>query len=121
MPACGEILPLLGCQRLAAVPLPALHAVPGWAPRYGPWHCALQVWSAMNAAAAAVREEEASLGLYPHIVTVQGTRNWGRSLSYYVSNPITAGGGNNIVYETHPCECRVLGPGGFDQGFSMLA
>ncbi len=71
-----------------------------------PYAC--QVWKAMNAAVAAVREEEAVLGLPPHIVTVQGTRSWARSLSYYLSNPITAGGGKNVVYETHPCECRVL-------------
>lgn len=67
----------------------------------------------MNAAVAAVREEEALLGFYPHIVTVQGTRDYGRFLDHYVSYPITAGGGKNVVYETHPCECRGLGQGMF--------
>jgi hypothetical protein len=32
---------------------------------------------------------------------VQGTREWGRVLDYYVDHPITAGGGANVAYETH--------------------
>jgi hypothetical protein len=32
---------------------------------------------------------------------VQGTQQWARTLDYYVTHPITAGGGVNIVYETH--------------------
>ena len=47
---------------------------------------------------------------------LQGTRAWARAIEYYVAHPITAGGGQNVVYETHPCEwaplhawsCRVL-------------
>ncbi len=58
----------------------------------------------MNSAVAAIREQEATLGMSAHIVAVQGTRDWGRSLAYYVKRPITAGEGVNIVYETHPCE-----------------
>lgn len=98
----------------AAVLLVSRHALPGCAPHAipAPGPTVLQVWRAMNAAVAAVREEEAQLGLPPHIATVQGTRNWGRSLAYYVSNPITAGGGANIVYETHPCECTGAGRNG---------
>jgi endoglucanase len=64
-----------------------------------------QVWQAMNAAVATIREQEAALGFAPHIVSVQGTRNWARNITYYVAHPITAGGGKNVVYETHACEC----------------
>lgn len=60
----------------------------------------------MNSAVAAIREREQQLGFPQHIVTVQGTRAWGRVLDYYVANPITAGGGANVVYETHVCELR---------------
>lgn len=64
----------------------------------------LQVWHAMNFAVAAIREQEAALGMPAHIVAVQGTRGWARSLAYYMTHPITAGQGLNVVYETHPCE-----------------
>lgn len=56
----------------------------------------------MNAAVADIRAQEAALGLAPHLVTVQGTRAWGRDVSHYVAHPITAGGGARVVYETHP-------------------
>lgn len=59
-----------------------------------------QVWSAMNETVAAIRSVERP-GL-AHVVAVQGTREWGRQLDYYVDHPITAGGGANVVYETHP-------------------
>jgi endoglucanase len=58
-----------------------------------------EVWTAMNETVAAIRSvEEAGKN---HIVTVQGTREWGRVLDYYVAHPITAGGGVNVAYETH--------------------
>ncbi|KAL4433697.1 hypothetical protein ABPG75_000138 [Micractinium tetrahymenae] len=60
-----------------------------------------QVWTAMNTAVAAIRHQEAALGQAPHIITVQGTRGWARDLSYYVTHPVTAGQGANVVYETH--------------------
>jgi endoglucanase len=60
-----------------------------------------QVWTRMNDAVAAIRAAESALGPNRHIVTVQGTRDWARDLSYYVSHPITAGGGVNVAYETH--------------------
>ncbi len=60
-----------------------------------------QVWSAMNDTVARVRSVEQGLGLEPRIIAVQGTRGWARWLDYYVDNPIEAGGGVNIVYETH--------------------
>lgn len=60
-----------------------------------------QVWTRMNSAVATIRAAEAGLGSNRHIVTVQGTREWARDLSYYVTHPITAGGGINVAYETH--------------------
>ena len=60
-----------------------------------------QVWTRMNDAVAAIRAAESALGANRHIVTVQGTRGWARDLSYYVTHPITAGGGVNVAYETH--------------------
>jgi len=60
-----------------------------------------QVWTRMDSAVATIRTAEASLGSNRHIITVQGTREWARDLSYYVTHPITAGGGVNIAYETH--------------------
>ena len=58
-----------------------------------------EVWTAMNETVLAIRSvEEAG---HRHIVTVQGTREWGRVLDYYVAHPITAGGGENVAYETH--------------------
>ena len=59
------------------------------------------VWTAMNDAVAAIREVETQAGTPQHIIAVQGTQQWGRTLAYYVTHPITAGGGKNIVYETH--------------------
>lgn len=61
-----------------------------------------QVWQAMNTAVASIRAAEKDAGQYPHIITVQGTRAWARPLEYYVTHPITAGDGFNVVYETHP-------------------
>lgn len=58
-----------------------------------------EVWTAMNETVLAIRSVERPGKA--HIVTVQGTREWGRSLAYYVDHPITAGGGVNIAYETH--------------------
>jgi len=60
-----------------------------------------QVWAAMNAAVQAIRDVETAAGTPHHVITVQGTREWARSLAYYVTHPITAGGGVNIAYETH--------------------
>jgi endoglucanase len=58
-----------------------------------------QVWDAMNSTAQVIRDVE---GTGPrHLISVQGTRSWSRSLDYYLTHPINAGGGGNIVYETH--------------------
>lgn len=57
------------------------------------------VWAAMNSAVDAIRSVETAPPY--HIVAVQGTRGWGRDLSYYMTHPITAGGGVNVAYETH--------------------
>lgn len=60
-----------------------------------------QVWIAMNTVVEAMRVVEAEAGSRKHLVTVQGTRAWARSLDYYLTHPILAGNGENIVYETH--------------------
>lgn len=60
-----------------------------------------EVWAAMNSTVQAIREVEAELGAPRHLVAVQGTREWARRLDYYLTHPITAGGGENVVYETH--------------------
>src|SRR5690606_587166 len=59
------------------------------------------VWQAMNSTVAKIRAVEERLGVPNHIVAVQGTGGWSRFLAYYVTNPITAGGGENIAYEVH--------------------
>jgi endoglucanase len=61
----------------------------------------VQVWQAMNDAVAAIRAVEDARGGTHHIVAVQGTGGWSRRLDYYVTHPITAGGGENIAYEVH--------------------
>jgi endoglucanase len=60
-----------------------------------------QVWQAMNQTVAAIRAVEDAAGTPRHVITVQGTRMWAGALDYYVTHPITAGGGENIAYETH--------------------
>lgn len=61
-----------------------------------------QVWTRMDSAVAAIRAAENLLGgAYHHIVTVQGTQDWGRDISYYDTHHIAAGGGANVAYETH--------------------
>ena len=59
-----------------------------------------QVWDAMNQVVQTLRDTEPPAGPH-HIVAVQGTGGWARLLGYYVSHPITAGGGENVVYEEH--------------------
>jgi len=58
------------------------------------------VWTAMNTAVQTYRNTEDASGPH-HIVAVQGTQGYARQLAYYVSHPITAGSGVNVVYETH--------------------
>lgn len=60
------------------------------------------VWKAMNTSTQAIRDAEKSSGSQQHIVVVQGTQGYARDTSYYITHPITAGGGTNIAYETHP-------------------
>jgi dienelactone hydrolase len=56
------------------------------------------VWTRMNDAVTAIRNAEIALGgANHHIVTVQGTNEWARDISYYVTHPI----GANVAYETH--------------------
>jgi endoglucanase len=60
-----------------------------------------QVWAAMNAAVQAIRNVEDGAGTPHHVVTAQATRGWSRDLTYYLTHPITAGGGDNVAYEVH--------------------
>jgi len=67
------------------------------------WNGALDeaCWTAMNDTVAAIRAVETAIGAHHHVIAVQGTRAWARVLDYYITHPITAGGGVNIAYETH--------------------
>ncbi len=58
-------------------------------------------WAAMNQTVQAIRDVEDELGVPHHVITVQGTGDWARRLDYYVTHPITAGGGDQIAYEVH--------------------
>jgi hypothetical protein len=61
-------------------------------------------WDAMNRTVETIRAAE---GAGPHhLVAVQGTGMWSRRLDYYMSHPITAGGGVDVVYETHAYDER---------------
>lgn len=59
------------------------------------------VWTAMNDAVTAIRQQEAVQNGPAHLVSVQGTRNYAGDISYYVNHPIAADGGHNVVYEVH--------------------
>lgn len=59
------------------------------------------VWTAMNDVVQAIRDVEDAHGAPHHLIAVQGTGAWARYLDYYVDHPITAGGGDNVVYEVH--------------------
>jgi len=61
----------------------------------------VNVWNGMNSAVQAIRDVENQNGTPHHVIAVQGTQQWARVLDYYVTHPITAGGGINIAYETH--------------------
>jgi len=58
-------------------------------------------WKRMNDTVAAIRAVEDGYGTPHHLVSVQGTGGWSRRLDYYVKNPITAGGGADVIYEVH--------------------
>jgi endoglucanase len=60
-----------------------------------------ECWIGMNNAVTAIRTIEAQHGGKKHLISVQGHGNWARMLDYYQTHPITAGGGENIVYEVH--------------------
>jgi len=60
-----------------------------------------QAWAAMDAAVAAIRATEDRLGKPHHLVAVPGLGAWGRRLDYFLSHPIAAGGGGNVLYEVH--------------------
>jgi endoglucanase len=61
-------------------------------------------WDPMNRTVDTIRAAE---GAGPHhVVVVQGTGMWGRRLDYYVTHPITAGGGIDVAYEAHTYDGR---------------
>jgi endoglucanase len=60
-----------------------------------------QVWQHMNHLVQVIRTAEHKQGVPQHLIAVQATRNWARSLEYYIGHPIAAGRGANIIYETH--------------------
>lgn len=59
-----------------------------------------EVWRRMKETVDAIRSVERPE--HPHLVAVQGTREWARVLDYYVDHPI----GPNVVYETHVYDGR---------------
>jgi endoglucanase len=60
-----------------------------------------QLAAIFNRAIEEIRKVEKARGVPPHIVVAQATQDWARDLSYWVDNPLTAGGGTNIAYEMH--------------------
>jgi len=58
------------------------------------------VWTAMNQAVQVFRDSEPASGPH-HLVAVQGTQDYARSLDYYLGRRIQAGDGKNVIYETH--------------------
>ena len=70
------------------------------------------LWNIYNALTQVVRNVEAEQHTPSHLVAVQATQKWARSLEYYAHtdshgkidswHPILAGRGENVVYETHP-------------------
>jgi hypothetical protein len=59
-----------------------------------------EVWTAMNKAVEVFRSVEPADGPH-HIIAVQGTQKYARELDYYLGRRIVAGGGKNVIYETH--------------------
>ncbi|WLT31390.1 putative Ig domain-containing protein [Geothrix sp. PMB-07] len=66
-------------------------------------------WARFNEVVQAIRDNENALAAQlgqstpnHHLIAVQGLDGWARDLSYYVTHPITAGGGANVIYEAHP-------------------
>ena len=58
-------------------------------------------WSALNTAATTIRAVEDAAGTPHHIISSQGVDGYSRNVNYYVTHPITADGGGNIVYGIH--------------------
>ncbi|RYF50507.1 MAG: hypothetical protein EOO38_05500 [Cytophagaceae bacterium] len=60
-----------------------------------------QVWMHMEKLVQVIRKAEKAHHVPEHIIAVQATRNWARTLDYYIDHPIAASSGRNIIYETH--------------------
>jgi len=65
-------------------------------------------WQRFNEVVQAIRNNEDAMAQQlgqstpnRHLIAVQGLNNWARKLDYYITHPITAGGGANVIYETH--------------------
>jgi endoglucanase len=78
------------------------------------------VWTAMNDTVATIRAVEDAHGGQHHLVAVQGTGGWARRLDAYVQKPITAGGGENVVYETHVYDPQADFPARFESPAATL-
>jgi hypothetical protein len=61
----------------------------------------VDAWNSMNSAVEAIRDAENAVGAQHHLVGVQGLGGWARYLDYYITHPIQAGGGENVVYDCH--------------------
>lgn len=57
------------------------------------------VWAMMNLSVQTIRARKAVHNSKPHLVAVRGRRNWAGHIDDYVQHPITAGNGQNVVYE----------------------
>ena len=58
-----------------------------------------KVHAAMSETARAIRAVEGKGGPH-HVIVVQGTRQWARSVDYYLTHPVTAAA-PNVAYEVH--------------------
>ncbi len=58
-------------------------------------------FAALDATVQTIRDVENRIGAKHHIVSVPGIDGYARNVAYYVDHPITAGGGERIVYEVH--------------------
>jgi hypothetical protein len=58
-------------------------------------------FAALNAAAQTIRDAENAIGARHHVISVPGVDGYARNVAYFTDHPITAGGGENVVYEIH--------------------
>ena len=68
---------------------------------HGPASGNADLLAVYNRIVAAIRAVEDANGTPHHLIAVQGMQGYSRELYYYQDHPITAGGGENIIYEAH--------------------